>query len=49
VMYQQPQGGGAPGAGSPSGSGGGAGASGPGGASSDEVIDAEYVDVDQNR
>ncbi|HKI04439.1 MAG TPA: molecular chaperone DnaK [Thermoanaerobaculia bacterium] len=48
VMYQQQSGGAgaAPGAGPA----GGAGASGAGGAgASDEVIDAEYVDVDQNR
>ncbi len=49
VMYRQQQGGGAgsapggaPGAGQPGGAGGGAG-------SADEVIDAEYVDVDEKR
>jgi len=47
VMYSQGQGAGAPG-------GGAAGAGGPGGgqqrgAASDEVIDAEYVDVDEKR
>jgi molecular chaperone DnaK len=49
VMYRQQQGGGpdmgGPGAGPQGGAGGGAGA----GKSSDEVIDAEYVDVDEKR
>jgi molecular chaperone DnaK len=49
AMYRQPAGGaGAPGAGAPG--GGAAGAGQPGGAgASDEVIDAEYVDVDDKR
>jgi molecular chaperone DnaK len=45
VMYaQQQQGGGQPGGGAP-----GAGGGQPGGGASDEVIDAEYVDVDEKR
>jgi molecular chaperone DnaK len=51
VMYRQQQGGG-PGAGGPGGAGPqgeGAGGAGGAGKSSDEVIDAEYVDVDEKR
>jgi len=46
VMYRGQQGGAQPGAG-PGGAGGAAG--GPGAGASDEVIDAEYVDVDDKR
>jgi len=55
VMYQQQAQGGAAGAGPGTGGPGGPGAGGPGGpgrpggAASDEVIDAEYVDVGEKK
>ena len=49
VMYAQQQQGGQPGGGAPGAAGGGRPAGGTGGGASDEVIDAEYVDVDEKR